>query len=92
MADFPENTCFFGELFACKQKDPLSEASVTRIIKASKQYGDGIYNELEQQQQSTNENFTVHVHRKCIDKYCHPKNIRKALQDNASAGPSSCCK
>lgn len=89
MADM-EKTCFFGELYACKKKYPLSEASVARIIKASKLYGDGIHNELEEQQQS-NENLTVHGHCKGVDEYCHPKTIQKVLQDQVSPCPSSSC-
>ena len=47
-----KKACFFGELYACKKQDILSEASVDRIIKASKWYGDCVHEELELQQQA----------------------------------------
>ena len=45
-----ENICFFEKLYSCSKKDVLSRASVEKIMVASKQYGDDLYIELEQQQ------------------------------------------
>ena len=66
---------------------PLSGTSVSRIIKASNDIHD-IHTDLEQQQYSNN-NFTVFVHRKCVDKYCHPKSIQKVLREKGQVLPCS---
>ncbi len=86
-----EKQCFFIDLYSCsKCKDPLSEAGAERIIKASKQYKDELCAELEEQYESEKA-LTVPVHRKCIDKYCHKKNIQKALRSNERLLPSTSC-
>ena len=48
---------------------------------ASKQYGDDLYIELEQQQKIVGNVESVLVHRKCVDKYCHKRVIEKALRE-----------
>ena len=45
-----EDKCFFETLYSCLEKDPLSQTSAERIMRASKQYGDGLHTELELQQ------------------------------------------
>ena len=37
----------FEKLYSCLEENPLSQSSAERIIRASKQYGDGIHIELE---------------------------------------------
>ena len=81
-----ESKCLFENLYLCSKKDPLSQASTERIIRASKQYEDGLHMELEQYQDG--EVQTVAVHRKCVDKYCHKKVIQKTLRDKEKQSPS----
>lgn len=57
-------------------------ASTTRIINASKQRKDDIH-------QSAEEISTVYVHRKCVDKYCHPKTIQKVIRDKQKVPDST---
>ena len=52
-------------------------------MRASKQYGDGLHTELEQQHNITGSIESVLVHRKCVDKYCHKKTIQKVLHEKA---------
>ena len=82
-----EYRCFFENLYSCTEKDSLSQASAERIIRASRQYEDGLHTELLQQQGIGDPQF-VSVHRKCVDKYCHKKTIQKALHEKAEALPS----
>ena len=70
-------------LYLCSKKDVLSRASVERIMVVSKQYGDDLYIELEQQQKIVGNVESVLVHRKCVDKYCHKRVIEKALREKA---------
>ena len=82
-AERMEDKCFFEKLFSCLEKDPLSQTSAERIMRASKQYGDGLHTELEQQQNIAGSIEGVLVHRKCVDKYCHKKTIQKVLHEKA---------
>lgn len=86
MADM-ESLCLFDKLYSCsRSKDALSQARADRVIKASKQYGDEIYVELEQQLEH-DKTLAVPVHCKCIDKYCrkkkHPKSFARQRQSVA---------
>ena len=78
-----EDRCFFGELYSCLDKTPLSQTSAERIIQASKQYEDGLHIGLEHQQDIGIE--TIPVHRKCVDRYCHKKSIQKAVRERADS-------
>ncbi len=78
-----EDRCFFEKLYSCSDKDPLSQSSAERIIRVSKQYGDDLHIELEQQQKIVGNTESVLVHRKCVDKYCHKKTIQKFLHEKA---------
>ena len=82
-----DGRCFFSKLYSCSTKTSLSQTSFQRVIQASKQYEDGLYHELEQQQELGNENISVH--RKCVDKYCHKKSIQKALHERCKYFHSS---
>ena len=68
-----EETCFFVKLCSCSEKCPLSEASVERITKSSKLRDDDTHIELEARH--AGKNVSVKVHRKWVDKCCHPKTI-----------------
>ena len=76
-----ETRCLFEKLYSCSDKDPLSQATAERIIKAS-MYGDGLHIGLEEQQEKSHIT-SVPVHRKSVDNYCHKKSIQKALRDKA---------
>ena len=80
-----EDKCFFEKLFSCLEKDPLSQTSAERIMRASKQYGEGLHTELEQQQKIAGSIESVLVHRKCVDKYCHKKTIQNLHEKAQSA-------
>ena len=54
-------------------------------MRASKQYGDGLHTELEQQQKIAGSIESVLVRRKCVDKYCHKKTIQKVLHEKAQS-------
>ena len=77
-----EGRCFFEKLYSCLEKDPLSQTSAERIVKASKEYGDDLHFQLENIQ-------SVPVHRKCIDRYCHKKTIKRARSLREKAGSPS---
>ena len=49
-----------------------------------KQYGDDLYIELEQQQKIVGNVESVLVHRKCVDKYCHKRVVKKALREKST--------
>ena len=85
-----EDRCLFEKLYSCLEENPLSQSSAERIIRTSKQYGDGIHIELEQQQEIGNIQ-SVPVHRQCVDRYCHKKTIQKALceKTGVSRSPSA---
>ena len=80
-----EDLCFFEKLYSCLEKDPLSQTSAERIMRASKQYGDGLHTELEQQQKIAGSIESVLVHSKCVEKYCHKKTIQKVLHEKAQS-------
>ena len=80
-----EDKCFFEKLYSCLEKDPLSQTSAERIMRASKQYGDGLHTELEQQQKIAGSIESVLVHCKCVDKYCQKKTIQKVLHEKAQS-------
>ena len=44
-----EDNCFLKNLYSFSEKSVLSQASIERVIEASKQYKDGLHIELEQQ-------------------------------------------
>lgn len=77
-----ESRCLFEKLYSCSERDPLSQASAERVIKASKQYGDGLHIEVEKELE-IGSTQSVLVHRKCVDRYCHKKTIQKAIQERA---------
>ena len=77
-----EGRCLFEKLYSCLEKDPLSQTSAEMIVKASKEYGDDLHFQLENIQ-------SVPVHRKCIDKYCHKKTIKRARSLREKAGSPS---
>ena len=54
-------------------------------MRASKQYGEGLHTELEQQQKIAGSIESVLVHRKCVDKYCHKKTIQNLHEKAQSA-------
>ena len=60
----------------------MSQTSAERIVKASKEYGDDLHFQLENIQ-------SVPVHRKCIDRYCHKKTIKRARSLREKAGSPS---
>ena len=78
-----EGNCFLKNLYSCSEKSVLSQASIERVIEASKQYKDGLHIELEQQKELGTE--SILVHRKCIDKYCHKKSIQKAIGEKSKS-------
>ena len=77
-----EERCLFEKLYLSSEKDPLSHALTERIIRASKQYEDDLHIELEKQQERSNIE-SVHVHQKCVDRYCHKRTIQKAMREKA---------
>lgn len=77
--------CFFENLYKCSRQCVLSRAGLHRIRKASNQHGDGLCEGLVDQQ---DDQTTVAVHRKCVDRYCHPKSINKSLKERGDLSES----
>ena len=75
MTTAPVERCFFKDIYSCSEQSVLSQASIQRVIEASKLYEDGLHIELEQLKELGTERISVH--RKCVDKYCHKKSILK---------------
>ena len=85
-----DDKCLFYKLYECEEKDNSSEAGPQRIksiISASKIYGNELHVELEKQYEN-NENLSVQVHKKCVDKYCHKKTLERVKQREKRNFPS----
>ncbi len=76
----------FEKLYSCSDKDPRSQFSAERIIRVSKQYGDDLHIELEQQQKIVGNTKSVLVYRKCVAtrkqfrKFCMKKHEVQVLK------------
>lgn len=86
-----EEECVFDWKYGCKQskkKEGLVNAKAKRIeniIRCSKLYNDDIHHKL-QSQYDSNAELVLRVHKTCVDKYVHPKEVQKAMEHQQECG------
>ena len=84
-----EAECHFAWKFRCidsKKKEALVNVKAKRIeniIRCSKIYKDEIHQKL-QLQYDSDKDLTLKAHSSCVNKYVHPKEVKKALKRNQS--------
>ena len=92
MEDFSmEEKCFFKWKFKCgkvakgKGLSNVTAKRIENIIKCSKQYEDNIHVDL-QTKYNSDKNLVAKAHRSCVDKYCHPHEVKKAQKHKQAEG------
>jgi len=86
-----EEECVFDWKYGCKQskkKEGLVNTKAKRIdniIRCSKLYNDDIHHKL-QSQYDSNAELVLRVHKTCVDKYVHPKEVQKAMEHQQECG------
>lgn len=61
----------------------MTAKRIETIIKCSKQYEDNIHQDL-QTRYDSNRNLVLRAHRSCVDTYCHPTQVKRAIQRQQS--------